>query len=580
MESFAIFGGNIKSTMAGEFSFGWGFAFMLLYLGTVIRDVREGRGVRPRGYLLLGLTALSHIVPVIIAVIGTIPLLLRRNGPSKVVGSWLGGFAIAAFWTVPFIVNFFGDLTSDMNWSPLTEMLGEGRAPGVASTPLPDEFIPVLALGAIGVVWTLLRRDDVVPLIWISVLSFAAYRLIPEFENLTILYNGRLLPFWFYGVFVFAGIAAGLAVVAVSRRLPYRRENRAIAGAVVGVLLLGATVVTIHDSPGWIRYNFTGYEGKDGFAEYTALMDTIDDLPDGRIMWEASSDLNRYGTTMALMLFPYWSEGHPSMEGLYFESSVTTPFHFLNASEVSAGPSNPVRGLQYRPLDFDRAAAHLKLYNVRYFVGLSERAVDAARIHPEFREVAASTPFTIFELEDSALVDVAQYQPVVWDGDGEFLEAALDWYDDIDGLDRWVAADGPDDWLRISDLDELDDLEAPYAPAPGAVTNVVLEDHKISFSTTAVGVPHLVKVSYFPNWEATGADGPYRVAPALMLVIPTSSEVELNFGRPPAEVVGMAMSGLALVGLIGLVFWRRRNGGLEDSTPGEHGDAVVSEEPA
>jgi hypothetical protein len=250
------------------------------------------------------------------------------------------------------------------------------------------------------------------------------------------------------------------------------------------------------------------------------------------------------------------------MEGLYFESSVTTPFHFLNASEVSAGPSNPVRGLQYRPLDFDRAAAHLKLYDVRYFVGLSERAVDAARIHPEFTEVATSAPFTIFELEDSGLVEVAQYQPAVWDGGGEFLDAALDWYDDIDGLDRWVAAEGPEDWPRISNLEELDDA-APYAPAPGAVSDVVLEDHRISFTTTAVGVPHLVKVSYFPNWEASGASGPYRVAPALMLVVPTEEQVELNFGRPPAEVLGMAMSGVALVGLIGLAFWQRRKESFE-----------------
>ncbi len=36
MESFAIFGGNIKSTLAGEFSFSWSLALSLFYLGTVI----------------------------------------------------------------------------------------------------------------------------------------------------------------------------------------------------------------------------------------------------------------------------------------------------------------------------------------------------------------------------------------------------------------------------------------------------------------------------------------------------------------------------------------------------------------
>ncbi len=572
MESFAIFGANIKSTMAGEFSFGWGFAFMLLYLGTVIRDVRRGQGLRLRSMVLLGLTALSHIVPVIIAVIATIPLLLRRSGPRIVTASWVGGLAVSAFWALPFLANFFSDLTSDMNWSPLTEMLGEGRAPGVASTPLPDEFIPVLALGLIGVVWTLLRRDDVVPLIWVSALSFVAYRLIPEFESATILYNGRLLPFWFFGLFVFAGLAAGLAVVAVSRWLPYRRENRAIAGALAGVLMVGATVVAIHDSPGWIRYNFTGYEGKPGFAEYEALLETVDQLPPGRVMWEASSDLNKYGTTMALMLLPYWTGDHPSMEGLYFESSVTTPFHFLNASEVSAGPSNPVRGLAYRSLDFDRAIAHLELYDVRYYISISERATDLARLNPSLTEVAQSEPFTVFELPQSELVDPAAYQPVVWDGGGEFLDAALDWYDDIDNLDKWVAADGPPNWPRVTDLAELEVVATPIDLDESApvVTDVVLDGHHIEFTTTAIGVPHLVKVSYFPNWVATGADGPYRVAPALMLVVPTQSEVELNFGRTGAEVLGMGLSGLSVIALAAAGLFRlRRRPEPEDSPQGE-----------
>ena len=35
------------------------------------------------------------------------------------------------------------------------------------------------------------------------------------------------------------------------------------------------------------------------------------------------------------------------MEGLYFESSATTSFHFLTVSELAAHPSNPVRGLVY-----------------------------------------------------------------------------------------------------------------------------------------------------------------------------------------------------------------------------------------
>ena len=36
-------------------------------------------------------------------------------------------------------------------------------------------------------------------------------------------------------------------------------------------------------------------------------------------------------------------------------------------------------------------------------------------------------------------------------------------------------------------------------------------------------MPVVVKTSYFPNWEVQGAEGPYRLAPNLMVVVPTST---------------------------------------------------------
>jgi hypothetical protein len=251
---------------------------------------------------------------------------------------------------------------------------------------------------------------------------------------------------------------------------------------------------------------------------------------------------------MALMLTAYWTGGtHPSMEGLLFESSITTPFHFLNAAEVSQRPSNPVSGLRYHRLDFARAVPHLLMYNVAYYVSYTEEATQAADAHG-LEILAESSPFTVFGLPGSSLVDVAVHEPSVWAGEGDFTEASLDWYDDVDGMDRWLVEDGPQEWVRIFDLGQR--AASPALAAAGAVTNVVLENHRISFDTTAVGVPHMVKVSYFPNWGATGAEGPYRAAPSLMIVVPTEEHVVLTFGYTWAEILGWALTigSLAAVG--------------------------------
>ena len=41
----------------------------------------------------------------------------------------------------------------------------------------------------------------------------------------------------------------------------------------------------------------------------------------GRALWENNGDNGKYGTTMALMLLPHWTDGCiASMEGLFFEA--------------------------------------------------------------------------------------------------------------------------------------------------------------------------------------------------------------------------------------------------------------------
>jgi hypothetical protein len=551
MESFSIFGANIKSTLAGEYSFSWSFALSIVYLGLVARDTRLGRKFTPWAGMILALTAMTHIVTTMIVVTVSLVLLFRRNGPRTVVSSWLVGFGLSAFWALPLGIRVMQGMTTDMGWSPVTNIVGDTN-PG---SPFPGEFIPVLVLGVVGVVWTMLRRDDVSVLVWLTLLPLIGYFFLPK-VGVTVLYNARLLPYWYFGIYLFAGIALGLAAVEISRRVPLRRTVLIGTTLGAGLIVFVATVLSIHDVPGWVKWNFEGYEGKADYAEYRGLMETMDTLEPGRIMWEANSDMNKYGTPMALMLFPYWSEGHPSMEGLFFESSLTTPFHFLNASEVSESPSNPVRGLDYVSLDMERGIKHLALYNVAYYVSYTEKGAEEAR-NAGLVAVGLAPPWTIFALPESNMVDIATVEPVVWDGGGDFLDPALEWYGDVDNFDKWVAEDGPESWRRVKTVGERLDGQKPYV-GTGSVSDLVVEDHRISFTTSAVGVPHMVKVSYFPNWGAEGAEGPYRAAPSVMVVVPTSEHVVLEFNNTSAENLGMAITTISIAGLAAYAYRRRR----------------------
>jgi hypothetical protein len=97
-------------------------------------------------------------------------------------------------------------------------------------------------------------------------------------------------------------------------------------------------------------------------------------------------------------------------------------------------------------------------------------------------------------------------------------------------------------------------------PEPATtVSDVSQADGSISFHVDRVGTPVEVRVSYFPNWEATGADGPWRVAPNLMVVVPTSHDVTLHYASSASDKLGELISLVALLAAVALAVAGRRS---------------------
>jgi len=629
LESFSIYGGNVASTLAGEFSYSWSFALSLVYLGLLMKAVRDDRRYAKWAALALALTALSHVLTTIVVIFASLFVLAWKKGLWRTLVVWFWGFAIAAFWALPLLARI--GLTSDMAWTPLSRW----------EEIFPVELWLLLPIAIPGAIWALRKTSRAAPMIGATLLPVIYYPLPTVLPDLFPdmfggqrwkLWNGRLLPYWYFGVAFFAAIGFGAAVVWMSRRLPSQvsklwaslvfgvafavaaglmadstefppwawgvvtavgigvvaasllapamvNTRNFLTTTAVAIVVLGATAgVTFID--GWARWNYEGYEAKESWPEYESLMVELDRLPDGRVMWENNSGLNKYGTPMSPMLIPYWTEGsQKSMEGLYFESSLTTPFHFINHSEMSFKSSNPIPGLKYHVFDMERGLKHMDVYGVDYYVSFTPEAAEKALGIDEFELVTTTEPFQIFRLPDTQLVEAATHLPAVYEvpdpslfrsltgsgsvtgRDGEplpsFHDMALEWYEDVDEMDRWVVADGPAEWPRIESIGERPDTEIDVPQNP--VSNIVLEDHRISFTTKAVGVPHVVKISYFPNWKATGADGPWRATPSLMVVVPTDNDVVIEFQDTWAESSGQILTVIGLVGLIvgGFVAWRR-----------------------
>ena len=82
------------------------------------------------------------------------------------------------------------------------------------------------------------------------------------------------------------------------------------------------------------------------------------------------------------------------MEGLLFESSATTPYHFLNQAELSAGPSEPEVGLPYGPLNVTLGVQHLQLLGVKYFMAETPQVEQEAAADPACSSSPRRGPWT------------------------------------------------------------------------------------------------------------------------------------------------------------------------------------------
>jgi hypothetical protein len=165
--------------------------------------------------------------------------------------------------------------------------------------------------------------------------------------------------------------------------------------------------------------------------------------------------------------------------------------------------------------------------------------------------VSTTTTWKVYEVLDAPLVTGLANEPAVEVGVGtaqsSWLPPSESWYDDPSRWKVFLAQSGPPSWPRVP----IGDPSPPQRHvAETHVTEVRETDNEVSFHVSRIGTPVLVKVSYFPNWQATGATGPYRVTPNLMVVVPTAHNVVLHYGASPADRAGEILS---VVGLIGLV---------------------------
>ncbi len=532
MESNSMWGGNIPSTLAGEFSYSFSLSLVILFFGMLYRGVQNGNWLASNA-VTFALISITHVYTMMWALLYSAHFLMKnfRRNFSYLFLVFSCAILLVGFWLAPMITTIGYTTSYSLRW-------GVDKI----ETVFPVMILPFVLLSIIGFVMTKRPEENALPMLFALLASLLLYLAAPYMGIVDI----RFVPF----TQLILTITAAYPLSILSGRLKANWLSPIILMLLV-FLWVNSNVTYIGS---WIDWNYSGIENKPSANEYFGINNFLNgSISDPRVVFEHSPSYESMGGIRAFESLPLWS-GRSTNEGLYMQSSISSPFVFYAQSEYSEQASCPFPNYPCTSVNLTQARKHLEIFNVKNIVVASDKIKTEMSNSTLFRLVKSVGKYDIYELNgsDSGYVKVPEYQPVLF-STNNWKNVSYEWFKKYESLDVPLVFSGnPDGAIKLEskDINNFPRVKTSY----DCIIKENVSNEEVSFSTTCLGMPHIIKISYHPYWAVSGADKIYLVSPSFMLVFPKEENVKLAYRYPVIFYL------LPLLGLIMLLkFSRTKN---------------------
>jgi hypothetical protein len=549
----SMWGGNICSTLSGEFAFGISFILYIILTGKLYADISARRSLWGNS-ALEAFIAISSGYPLLQSVMGTSYFIVRGRNLRTILKLHVAAAGLAAFWLLPLLWRIPWNTPLALSWhfERWAEIAPPLLWPSFAGTlvvawsGMRNLFRPGRKLSAI------FEESVDCPelyLFWQFGIALLAFSLSP----LLGLADIRFLPF----AQIMLVLLGAIGWSKLLSRLPYPTLWRALFSA--GVIALALTRAAAVDS--WIQWNYSGMESKPFWNSYRLVNEYLSgDENSPRVVYEHNEITNNAGSPRAFELLPYYSD-RSTLEGLYMQSSPNSPFVFYIQSELTQTPSAPLSRYYYSRPDPNRAAAHLHLFNVSQVIAVSDNIANALDSSPDYELTMTFPPYRIYRLKScgDSYVEPLRFKPLripprdwkkvqfEWfrksalrvplvvaseDSPGDFWKGLLNYDGDPERIPEVPIPQPPRASAQQTRTpgDSARETSISYPEDEAIRAQAILSEGKITIDTSKPGHPLWIKVSYHPDWRITeGAGELYLASPAFMLLVPQTSRVVLTF---------------------------------------------------
>lgn len=531
LEKYSIYGGNLPSLLSGQFSHTLSIPLLFIFFALCYRGIKENKYLRLSIFLGTAVI-LSHPISGIILIICSPFLLLSTNklGLKKrllyLLKVLFGVFLLSSFWTIPLV--FYQKYAGGMNWTKQV----------VIDQLFPEHWALLSFSAILGIILIVIKREKkMIPFMAIFFLSSLLYFFLDHSS----IWNTRFLPYLNFGILLIAAYFIG-------HFLKELWEKTWFIALILLIILVFVSFSEVKKNTSylsfWFKWNYEGYQNKPEWNKLDELFTNLSKLPQGRVLWEYNGAYDKYGTPRVLETLPVFTK-QSTFEGLLIESSLFGPFHFINQTETSETPTSAVAGFTYPPFDFKKGIEHMRLSGVKYYVPYTNKLkLEASSNLDSLTEIVRTVSgFRIYELNESSLVDPIQNFSID-KKDSKWLDKSIEWYKGNNLKTPIIFASSKKEFSELNNIENTDFSKGNKAE------DVKIGNDFIEFKTNSIGVPYLVKITYFPTWRVKGAKGPYLVSPSYMMVIPTEKNVRLYFSYGIIDWAGIILTILGILYVI------------------------------
>jgi hypothetical protein len=337
----------------------------------------------------------------------------------------------------------------------------------------------------------------------------------------------RGLPFSMLGLAVIASTYS-IEMVAAARAL--RAPVRLAVWATAALLLV--TLESVGPSRSTTIAPYLGGElAAADRAEWIEMRRALNGLPPGAVLGAGYQPRpNAAPGSFSLLSRPSMVQlpildGRRTLYGLLQESAPVSQYVREAERNLGGRDLGLVHPFADAELRFDLGVAQAAALGTRYLVLVGDTLRFAAAGHPGVKILVKSDRWAVAEITESNVMvslSAVPHDPCTSES------ACREWFANL-----------PADAVTVQGTTIVRAWQEDFLD---------IDDGRIRFRTDTPGLPHLLRLSYFPGWRLeTPGEGLRRYGPNHVLVIPHSREVELSFSPGWPVTLGRALSALGVL---------------------------------